>query len=264
MKSQNLQHGVTLVELMIGMTVGLFVVAGVLTVYVSTLNSTKDTLQQSRLNQEIMTLVNIMSTDIRRAGYWADATPSNSSSNPFSEEGGTALDVRDASANTSAGDTGSGNCITYAYDSDNSGGNPSVTELLGFKLVDNAIWMRSSCDDSGTSNDCSYAGTNADDCARGSWERITDQNTINVNALTFDLSNAQCINATQDDDTSTGGVDENNCYASQGGVAPSAGDITGEIRNVEISLNAELISDDLVDASMNITVRVRNDQIRVR
>lgn len=263
------QTGVTLIEMMIGMTVGLFVVSGVLTVYVATLNSTSDTIKQSRLNQEIMTLINIMSTDIRRAGYWAGSTPDTSASNPFSEIANTALDVRDVSSNASTFTTANvlagtavGNCITYAYDLDQGGGNPADDELFGFKLLNNAVWMRTSCDDTGTSNDCSYATADADDCAKGSWERITDQNTISVNSLLFDVSASQCVNATVTDDASTASVDESNCYQSV--PAASSGDSTGEVRNVEIILNAELLSDSNVDASMNITVRVRNDLIRIR
>lgn len=246
------QAGVTLIELMVGLTIGLFVIGGVLTVYMSTLQSSSSTLKQSRLNQEITTLVNIMSTDIRRAGYWANATPTTSPSNPFSQEGSTALDVLDSSTNVSAGNTGSGNCITYTYDADDDGA-VDLDELYGFKLIGTDIWMRNSCDNGGT-DDC--AAATADSCTLGNWERITDPNTIQVNSLVFDLANSECVNANVDNTNAA-----NDCYA----VVPAAGseESTAEIRQVDIGLNAELISDSLVDASMNITVRVRNDLITI-
>ena len=48
------QSGVTLIELMIGLLIGLFITGGVLSVYIAISQSSSETLKQSRLNQEMM------------------------------------------------------------------------------------------------------------------------------------------------------------------------------------------------------------------
>lgn len=251
------QRGVTLIELMIGMTLGLFIVGGVLTVYIATVKSSGDTIKQSRLNQEMMTAMNIMANDIRRAGYWGNATPETVATNPFSASGNTILDVREASTNTTVNNYGSGasgDCITYAYDVDEDG-SVDDDEAFGFKLVGNDIYMRTTCA-GGTA--CSAAAGDVDDCAKGTWTRITDPDTVQVNTLTFDMADSICVNATVEDDTGTV-TDENDCYANP----PSSGQSSAEIRKIDIGLTAELVDDSLVDASMNISVRVRNDHVNV-
>lgn len=258
------QRGVTLIELLIGLAVGMFVVSGVLTVYVATIESTSDTIAQSRLNQEVMTLMNVMSTDIRRAGYWAGSNPDDIAGNPFNQSGSTALDVRDVSSNTSfftaarvVAGTASGDCITYSYDADEDE-SVDLDELFGFQLIGTDIWMRTSCDNGGV-NDCTVA-TSAS-CELGAWQRITDNSTIRINTLTFSASGSYCINTTVQDDPSTNSVDEHNCYESV--PTASSGEATGEIRKIDIILNADLLNDPAVDASMNINVRVRNDLVRI-
>lgn len=76
------QGGLTLIELMIGVSLGLFLVAGVIGVFSTTLSSQGANLKSTRLNQELRTALDIMIRDIRRAGYWylassAGAPPGN-------------------------------------------------------------------------------------------------------------------------------------------------------------------------------------------
>ncbi len=69
--------GFSLVELMIGITLGLIIISGVLGVFSSTVKNQSDNLKMSRLNQELRAVMDVMARDIRRAGYWglaADAT----------------------------------------------------------------------------------------------------------------------------------------------------------------------------------------------
>ncbi len=62
-------RGFSLVELMVGLTVGLFVLAGVGAVYVTTTRSSSETLVANRLNQEMRALLDVMDFDLRRAGF---------------------------------------------------------------------------------------------------------------------------------------------------------------------------------------------------
>lgn len=63
------QSGFTLIELMIGLTVGLIVIAGASTFFVNTLYANIDGVKQQQLEQTANTLVETMADDVRRAGY---------------------------------------------------------------------------------------------------------------------------------------------------------------------------------------------------
>ena len=255
------QAGMTLIELMIGMLVGLFIVGGVISVYVAVAASSGDTLKQSRLNQEMSAIMNVMSNDIRRAGYWSDAAGSQPQDNPFAQynttanDDSTALEVRDAVADVFISDTASGSSIIYSYDTDEDD-SLDAGDRLGFRWrgAGNALEMRT-------------GGTIADSCTNGTWVAVNNTNSITINALTFDLANSRCINSSEPDEEEDGGdagvLDdgpEYDCYV----VTPDADEATTEIREVNIILQAELATDSLVSASMTQTVRVRNDLVRIR
>lgn len=70
------QHGLTLIELMISITLGLFVLSGLVYLTSSTINSNTQQLKTTRLNQELRALMHLVTRDMRRAGgmnYAADA-----------------------------------------------------------------------------------------------------------------------------------------------------------------------------------------------
>jgi type IV pilus assembly protein PilW len=104
------QRGVTLTELMIGITVGLIVTAGTLGLFAGQMRSNRDLLTSARLNTEVRASMDTMVRDLRRASYWGASQnstwfPTNLTlqSNPFSEV-----------------DAGDGE-ITYRYDANNDG-----------------------------------------------------------------------------------------------------------------------------------------------
>lgn len=73
------QAGVTLIELMIGLVVGLIVLSGIGYAYIVTFKSSRDIIYSARLNQELAAVTSIIVGDIRRAGHWrqgaSDTTP---------------------------------------------------------------------------------------------------------------------------------------------------------------------------------------------
>ncbi|MEA1049885.1 hypothetical protein U5801_08695 [Lamprobacter modestohalophilus] len=73
MKTQSAYKGETLVALMVGMSVGMIVVAAVAAMLVSTLSLNAHALNNSYLNQELRAIMDIMVRDIRRAQYSATA-----------------------------------------------------------------------------------------------------------------------------------------------------------------------------------------------
>lgn len=67
------QTGVSLVELLIGLTIGLFIVGAGLTVFVVHLRESRALISESRLMQDLRAATDLMARDLRRAGYWANA-----------------------------------------------------------------------------------------------------------------------------------------------------------------------------------------------
>ncbi len=67
------QRGLSLVELMIGTTIGLFVVAGTVSLYATNANNSRRLLAEARLNQDLRAAMDLVSRDLRRSGYWGNA-----------------------------------------------------------------------------------------------------------------------------------------------------------------------------------------------
>jgi type IV pilus assembly protein PilW len=268
MKIKQLQSGLSLIELMVGLGVGMIVVAGVTSVYVSSVISSSDTLKQSKLNQELTTLMSVMSNDIMRAGVWTitDLEDYNRpQNNPFSQADNTVLEVVESVASnttqTAVNDASGGECILYTYDADLDGVLDDG-DVRGFRLNNGVVEMREQGD---VTNNTRHDNCNdADD----SWIPLTDSRVINITNLDFILTGSECVNtrepndADEDGDGTNDNAAEMDCYAQ----APTngSGDVTVETRQVDIAINGELVGDTSVSAVMNQTVRVRNDWVRVR
>lgn len=95
------QHGLSLVELMIGLALGLFIVAAALAAFAQQWREHRHAAVSMRLVQDLRSAGEIVARDLRRAGYWA--APAASAANPY-----TAL-APDAAASDAA---------SYAYSRD--------------------------------------------------------------------------------------------------------------------------------------------------
>ncbi|MGR8980859.1 MAG: PilW family protein [Gammaproteobacteria bacterium] len=158
-----LQKGFTLIELMISIVIGLFILSAVLSLFVSMIKSDADNAKAVQLNQELRTVMSLMTRDIRRAGANRNAASDSLEmppSNPFSVAGSTLLSI----AANAQGDADS--CITYSYDA-----NDGTNELYGFRL------------DSGEHTVETRASGQA--CNEGGWNDLTDNNLVNITELTF-------------------------------------------------------------------------------
>jgi len=148
--------GFTLIELLIGLTLGLMVIASTLTLYVITTRSSSDLLQSTRLNHDLETVMQIMTHDIRRAGYQGS---------PLSVITKLTINNLDPS------------CLTYSYH-DGSG-----IKHYGFKREGNSIALPQP----------TLTPTN---CDSNDWEKITEENVTQITDLTFSDTESQCFNAT--------------------------------------------------------------------
>lgn len=159
------QQGFTLIELMIGLLIGLIVLSGALYAFIITVKSSRDVLFSARLNQDLASAMAVIVGDVRRSGHWVQAA---SNSSPYSEIGEDFNVVSD-------------NCVLYNYDED---GNSSLEtdEYRGVRLSNSTLEFK-------------ISGTDMNDCSTGLWDAITDTNFMSVTSATFVDMSSCTVNA---------------------------------------------------------------------
>ena len=66
-------RGTTMVEMLVGLAIGLVVVAGAVTLLARQLHEQRALLAEARLTQDLRNAADLIARDLRRAGYWGDA-----------------------------------------------------------------------------------------------------------------------------------------------------------------------------------------------
>ncbi|WP_161563975.1 PilW family protein [Cupriavidus lacunae] len=254
------QSGYSLIGLMVGMVVSLIVLWGMSAVYLNFSRGNQVTTTATQLNQDMRAVMDIMVNDIRRAGYWGNATKG---ANPFT------------AAATNLEISGSSNCILYSYDATFAGGAPGVVDsnaafmdFFGFRLSGGAVQTLLPTANLASTSTSTQCGTDA------IWENLTDQRAITVTALTFDTIGSKCISylpATYDPTntttftawTTTGGSLQACSPAAAGAPVtyPPATNTFVETRRINISLTAQSKTDSTIVRTLNGTVLVRNNRV---
>ncbi len=276
MLNRSHQAGLSLVELMVGLVVGLIVVAGAGAMYVTTVRGQTYALRGAKLNQDLRATMNVIAADVRRAGYWGGAAVNGTLatvSNPFTSRTGTQTDVTVAAGNA---------CVLYAYDE--NGLDPDddawdqadwdtaaklvvpASEVFGFRLTGNVIQMLQPGGGVG-------APAATDDCTVGTWLAMTDNGTVVIDALSISTTGSQCMNATQDLTWKLTAADSvlSPCAAPAADVtmnvagkvhaAPVAGDVLTEVRQLTITLTGHHQSDTTMASTVVETVHLPNNRI---
>jgi len=170
-------QGITLIELLIGLLLALIISGSLLALWLKLQAATLQSLQQSRLHQDLRAINHVMARDIRRAGYWGWTPDSNITltQNPFMSAANDIIIDRADNHEPEA------SCLTYSYDANRDGllgaGN---TEQFGFRLHEQAIEMRT--------------GGSAFNCHTGLWQDITQTGTI-ITDLRFTLQGRAVVPA---------------------------------------------------------------------
>ena len=125
---QSRQSGFSLIELMVGMAVGLIMLTAVVALTASVLRTNAETVTIAKLNQEGRSLGDLMSRELRRARYSGNYLQ-------FVGAGGA---VTNAFAAVDI--LGGGNCIRFAYDADDDGGLDN-NEVKVISLSDGAVYF---------------------------------------------------------------------------------------------------------------------------
>jgi len=173
-----IQRGVTLIEMMIAMLIGLLVVGTVLSIFVTNVKSTTDNVRMIQLNQQLRASLAFITDEMKRAGYSSDGD----------------ISYMDTLAAFDDDGDGINDCFLYAYDSDSSGGAVTATEIYGFRLSNNELFWGNNA-----TNACDFGN------------ELTDIEVARITAftLTFNAVNAGSVNVNQLDVTITGQVNLN-------------------------------------------------------
>jgi type IV pilus assembly protein PilW len=239
------QSGMTLIELMIGLVVGLVVIGGALTLLLTSLNNQKSHNQVVRLNQDMRAIMDLMVRDIRRAGFATDNPASNASSllaNPFFVHTGastTDLSIINTSTDSLTVLDGTGNCILYAYNRDYAGEVPPAVannERFGFLKEGDDVYIRVS----GASNSVSECDTSV---ASSEWY-LMNSSVIEFINLEFEVS-SDLYNATTASTASGSCVDDDSCLI---------------VRTVKVDMTARVEDEPALLQTLTETVRIRNDK----
>lgn len=236
--SRRTQKGATLVELMVGFIVALFIIAATGALFLLSARSSADLLSANRLNHTIQTSTDLMVSELRRAGFWNNQASGAPATNPF---------------DTITIGTG---CVLFAYDHLNDAGalvpdgQIQSAERTGFRRNGNALQVRTS---GNTLTDCNDAGD--------TWVNLSDANTLQVTALSFTAEN-RCLNP-----ISTPASVQNTACTGAFSAAPSGTELV-ELREIVITISAstDSNSDGTADATKSLTsrVKVRNNRLHIK
>lgn len=162
------EFGFSLVELLISLLLGSVLLAMVIGLYVTGVSTSASSLKYSRLRSDLQSMISMMETDIRRAGF-----------------GGSDFMVGSGASKTI---DSSATCIIYSYDHDVTGSlNNSNKMGIRLQATDNEIQFGTGVDPL-VSNCYSYTGA--------TWITLSDKQFIKITTLNFTESITSNASAT--------------------------------------------------------------------
>ncbi len=253
----NRQAGFSLMELLVGMALGLIVMGGAVLLFSSLSQSTSVLVSTNKMQQEIRDVGLVMTRDIRRAGY-SGVVPGvdfNGDGFPSAGQGDFSAMLDSIRADvlfnphfTSSADVkvydaaGTDDCILFSYNVD--GDLPAANTPAA---VENDEWFgyrRQVVSGRGVLQ-MKTAGASPADCSTGTWATISaDQ--IDVTSLAFAMT------TTEIEIGNLSGGTENTCEAN---------DSCQCIRSVGVDMTLALAANSDISTTMRDLVRIRNDKV---
>jgi prepilin peptidase dependent protein B len=222
------QRGLSIIELMVGVAIGMFIVGGAIKLFVDMFGNNRRLLIETRVNQDLRAAADVIARDLRRAGYWRNAlsgVATTPTTNPYS-----------AAAVTTVAASG----VTYAYDKDGVDIVDNTTEQFGFRVTGNVIEMR----------------------LGGSWQQLTDPHTVEITNLNLVQNAASSVQwATIADSCPCIGA--GTCVAPTSAASAVAGNWPQlGVRWVDVVIEGRSATDARVTRRVVESVRLRNEQTR--
>lgn len=161
------QQGISLVEMMVALALGMIVVGAAMAIYVSAFTANSTQMRMSRLNNDLRTVMTQITRDLRRSGYhnWDLATHAS----------------RNYLNSPEAAPTVTATSSTTQYDED-SNGTAANTEIYGFQWADT---------DGDSNNDTIQARIGS-----GSWTNLTDPAVVRITNFAITNNSPAAINPT--------------------------------------------------------------------
>ena len=218
------QAGVTLVEAMIGLALSMIVVSSMVGLMSNSMGTATRIIEMSQLTDELRNVMSMMTRDVRRANYSANAAYCYANSdcglNVAAQWGDINIE-RDADANA---------CVTFNLDRDfdgdassDSAGGFQYRAVGGVGRIE--MWV-------GDSSPVCFAGAN-------DWLPVTDDAMVDITEFL---------------------VDDSGSFS--GTVTGEAGStVTQNTRQLNIQIEGELLLDNRITRRLVDTIRVRNDYL---
>ena len=215
------QAGFTLMEMMISLALSLVVVSAMVALMANSLGTASRIIQMTQLTDELRNTMSMLTRDIRRANYSANAAFCYANSDCGAD--GSASQFADVKFNGSS-------CFTFGLDR-NWDGNAAADNAGGFRRVTSG----------GVGLIEMWVGNNKPDCTanNANWVAITDPDFVNI--TTFAASDAASF------------------VASVTGEAGST--ITQRTRQVSVQIEGSLIRDNTITRRIEDVIKLRNDMI---
>lgn len=153
------QRGLSIIELMVGVAVGLFLVAGVTRLFVDFLNDDRRLMLETRVTQELRASADLIVRDVRRAGHWQNALSATTAS---------------PRANPYAGIAATGTSLTYQFSRAAEDDAVEGNESFGFRLVSGKLQALDGKTSGGADN----------------WTDLTDPAIVLIESFSIDASNS--------------------------------------------------------------------------
>lgn len=219
--------GFTLMEFLIGSLVSTAVLYAISLATANNLRSAGVEADRHKLNATLRQVLDIMTRDMERAGYWTNAATllNSSNSNPYSPITNTA------------------SCVLFSYNRDTPAPTlpPADDELYGFTFTGSAVYARTA----GTPWDCNNTAT---------WSALTDSNVVEVTGLTITRMWPEDTAA-----TTASATEDGLSYTVHRTVS---GNSVLCVREYQISLSGRLKKKPTVAQTYQATVKVRNDEVK--
>lgn len=148
------QRGLSLVELMVGITIGLFIVAGASLLATNQLSDNRRLTLETQIQQDLRAAADIIVRDLRRSGYWASAQLGVARDGSVPIENPYAATVP-ASAASAVAEIG----YQYSLDGENDNNAIDGNEQMGVRLDDGVLQLR---------------------LGNGGWQPLTDSGTVRI------------------------------------------------------------------------------------
>ena len=215
--------GFSLIELLLGVSLGLFVVSGALTLYASQLAQSKRIMLEMRINQELRITLDLISRQLRNSGYW-----NNALNGTLAGMNGSAP-IQNPYASINYLETNSSLVFYQSLDTNDI---INSNENLGFRLVDGSVQAQ---------------------LGSGNWQALTDPKALTITALsitpTIKTISSVASTTSTFNPCSKACTDINSCPQFS-------------IRSYKIVLAAVAPRDPTLVRALEQTVRVRNDEVK--